>query len=153
MPFLPRIKEGEIRVLMLRDQVVNIVHKKPADTPDAFSATLFSGAQYRYDTPEQWPELVEVIRSSLPELRERLGDYDLPLIWTADFILDTDRHTGADRYVLGEINASCVGFSTHLELSDAIADEVLRLLDAESVVNKRWSAFASNNQWNHAQLV
>ena len=152
MPFLPRIKEGEIRVLMLRDQVVNIVHKKPADTPDAFSATLFSGAQYRYDTPEQWPDLVAVIRRSLPELRERLGDYDLPLIWTADFILDTD-HNGADRYVLGEINASCVGFSTHLELSDAIADEVLRLLDAESVVNKRWSAFASDNQWAYAHWV
>ena len=93
-----------------------------------------------------------VIRRSLPELRERLGDYDLPLIWTADFILDTD-HNGADRYVLGEINASCVGFSTHLELSDAIADEVLRLLDAESVVNKRWSAFASDNQWAYAHWV
>lgn len=153
MPFLPRIKEGEIRVLMLRDQVVNVVHKKPADTPDAFSATLFSGAQYRYDTPEQWPELVQLIAQSLPVLRQRLGDYDLPLIWTADFILDTDAQTGADRYVLGEINASCVGFSTHLELSEAIADEVLRLLDAESVVNKRWAAFASDNQWSRAQLV
>ena len=153
MPFLPRIKEGEIRVLMLRDQVINIVHKKPADTPDAFSATLFSGAQYRYDQPAQWPELVETIKRSLPELRERLGDYDLPLIWTADFILDTDHANGADKYILGEINASCVGFSTHLELSQSIADEVLRLLDAKSVVNKRWSAFASDNQWSHAQLV
>lgn len=46
MPFLERIVEGEIRVLMLRDNVVNIVHKKPAETKDAFSATLFSGAKY-----------------------------------------------------------------------------------------------------------
>ena len=45
MPFLERIKEGEIRVLMLRDSVVNIVHKKPAESADAFSATLFSGAK------------------------------------------------------------------------------------------------------------
>lgn len=141
MPFLPRIVEGEIRVLMLRDKVVNIVHKKPAETKDAFSATLFSGAKYRYDKPEEWPELVNKIESSLPLLRTRLGNYDLPLIWTADFILDTDKD-GKDVYILGEINASCVGFTTHLELSEDIADEVLALLDAEEAVNNKWSAFS-----------
>ncbi|MGI9527959.1 MAG: Cj0069 family protein [Weeksellaceae bacterium] len=141
MPFLERIKEGEIRVLMLRDKPVNVVHKKPADTEDAFSATLFSGAQYRYDSPEEWPDLMEIIQKSIPVLRMKLGDYDLPLIWTADFIMDTDLETQKDKYVLGEINASCVGFTTHLELSEKIAEEVLNLLDAESVVNDKWGAF------------
>ena len=142
MPFLERIVEGEIRVLMLRDNVVNIVHKKPAEAKDAFSATLFSGAKYRYDKPEQWPELVKLVKESLRTIQSRLGNYDLPLIWTADFMLDTDKKTGKDTYVLGEINASCVGFSTFLELSENIADEVLALLDAESAVNSRWAAFS-----------
>jgi hypothetical protein len=141
MPFLERIVEGEIRVLMLRDTVVNVVHKKPAQTKDAFSATLFSGAKYRYDKPEQWPDLVKSVSDSLPLIQSRLGNYDLPLIWTADFILDTNKKTGEDMYILGEINASCVGFSTFLELSDNIADEVLALLDAESAVNNKWAAF------------
>lgn len=141
MPFLERIVEGEIRVLMLRDNVVNIVHKKPANKKDAFSATLFSGAKYRYDKPEQWPELVDSVKKSLPLIQSKLGNYDLPLIWTADFILDTDKKTGKDKYILGEINASCVGFTTFLELSENIADEVLALLDAESAVNPRWAAF------------
>jgi len=141
MPFLERIKEGEIRVLMLRDSVVNIVHKKPADTKDAFSATLFSGATYRYDKPEEWEDLVKSIKKSLRTIQARLGNYDLPLIWTADFILDTDKKTEKDKYVLGEINASCVGFTTHLELSENIADEVLALLDAETAVNGKWPAF------------
>ncbi|MCG8330216.1 MAG: Cj0069 family protein [Chitinophagales bacterium] len=140
MPFLERIKEGEIRVLMLREKVVNVVHKKPVETADAFSATLFSGAKYRYDQPEQWPDLVNLISKSLRTIQSRLGNYDLPLIWTADFILDTDKK-GEDKYVLGEINASCVGFTTHLELSENIADEVLDLLDAEAAVNQRWGAF------------
>lgn len=140
MPFLERIVEGEIRVLMLRNKVVNIVHKKPADTKDAFSATLFSGAKYRYDEPEKWPELVSIVEGAVPMMQARLGNYDLPLIWTADFILDTDAE-GNDQYVLGEINASCVGFTTFLELSEDIADEVLALLDAESAVNHRWAAF------------
>ncbi|MCT4630477.1 Cj0069 family protein [Winogradskyella sp.] len=142
MPFLERIKEGEIRVLMLREKVVNIVHKKPAEGKDAFSATLFSGAKYRYDKPDQWPELVNAVEKSLPTIQKRLGNYDLPLIWTADFILDTDKKTGKDKYVLGEINASCVGFTTFLELSENIADEVLELLDAEEAVNRRWAAFS-----------
>lgn len=141
MPFLERIVEGEIRVLMLREKVVNIVHKKPAEAEDAFSATLFSGAKYRYDKPEQWPELVQKVKDSLRTIQSRLGNYDLPLIWTADFMLDTDKETGKDKYVLGEINASCVGFTTFLELSENIADEVLALLDAEEAVNNRWAAF------------
>lgn len=141
MPFLERIVEGEIRVLMLRNKVVNVVHKKPAKTKNAFSATLFSGAKYRYDKPEKWPELVKLLESMVSSIQQRLGNYDLPLIWTADFILDTDQKTGKDKYVLGEINASCVGFSTSLELAEDIADEVLALLDAESAVNNRWSAF------------
>lgn len=141
MPFLERIKEGEIRILMLRDKVMNVVHKKPSSSKDAFSASLFSGAKYRYDTPEKWPDLVQLAEGMVPIIREKLGNYDIPLIWTADFILDTDKKTGKDKYILGEINASCVGFSTHLELSDNIADEVLDLMDAESVVNNKWGAF------------
>lgn len=140
MPFLARIKEGEIRVLMLRNKAVNVVHKKPADQVDAFSATLFSGAIYRYDEPTQWPELVRLVERMVPTIQRKLGNYDLPLIWTADFILDTDEN-GNDKYILGEINASCVGFTTFLELSEDIADEVLALMDAESAVNKRWAAF------------
>ena len=42
--FLPRIKEGEIRVLMCGETPVKVVVKTPADSADAFSATLFSGS-------------------------------------------------------------------------------------------------------------
>uniref|UniRef100_UPI0030B9EE68 Cj0069 family protein n=1 Tax=Lysinibacillus fusiformis TaxID=28031 RepID=UPI0030B9EE68 len=45
MRFLQRITEGEIRLFMFRNPPIYVVHKKPADTEDAFSATLFSGAQ------------------------------------------------------------------------------------------------------------
>lgn len=141
MPFLERIKEGEIRVLMLRDKIVNIVHKKPASKKDAFSATLFSGAKYRYDSPDKWPALVKIVKKNLKSLQEGLGNYDLPLIWTVDFILDTNQDTGKDTYVLSEINASCVGFSTQLELSENIAEEIENLIEAEEIINRRWPAF------------
>ena len=124
MPFLPRIKEGEIRLLMLRDKPINVVHKKPAEDADAFSATLFSGAQYRYDSPEEWATLVHSFLAQLPEITSLLGGYDLPLIWTADFILDTDEN-GQDEYILGEMNCSCVGFTSQLELAEDVAEEIL----------------------------
>ena len=142
MPFLPRIKEGEIRVFMLRREPKNIVHKKPADTADAFSATLFSGAKYKDEPPENWPELVNLVKSNLNMIIEKLGGYDIPLIWTLDFILDTDKETGEDKYILGEINASCVGFTTNLALSEQVADEVIRLMEADSIINEKWPAFS-----------
>lgn len=128
MTFLPRIIEGEIRLLMLHDTPVNVVHKKPAQGGDNFSATLFSGAQYRYDSPEEWSELVESFLEQLPSIKKKLGDYELPLIWTADFILDNNED-GSDKYILGEINCSCVGFTSQLELADNVADTIIKIIN------------------------
>lgn len=132
MPFLPRIKEGEIRLLMLKDQPINVVHKKPHDSEDAFSATLFSGAQYRYDQPKDWDELVQSFLQQLPEITAMLGGYDLPLIWTADFILDTNSD-GTDKYILGEMNCSCVGFTSQLELATNVADTIIEIIAEHKV--------------------
>jgi len=81
-----------------------------------------------------------MVKDNLNVVIERLGGYDIPLIWTLDFILDFDEN-GMDKYVLGEINASCVGFSTHLSLSEQIADEVIRLMEADNLINQKWPAF------------
>ena len=129
MRFMPRIKEGEIRILMVGSEPIFVVHKKPADAEDAFSATLFSGAQYTYDSPEKWSELVNLFVEAIPEINDKLGESEVPLIWTADFMLDWDEN-GADKYVLGEINCSCVGFTSHLDMGiqDKVADEIIRVV-------------------------
>ncbi len=57
IPFLERIKEGEIRLLIFRERVLNVTHKKPPET-----------------------------KHSVPLIQSRLGNYDLTLIWTAGFI-------------------------------------------------------------------
>ncbi len=126
MPFMPRIKEGEIRILLVGNTPIFVVHKKPAEAEDAFSATLFSGAKYRYDKPEKWDELVNLFLNTLPEITNKLGGYDLPLIWTADFMLD-DAEDGGDKYVLGEMNCSCVGFTSHLDqgIQEIVAEKII----------------------------
>ena len=136
MRFLPRIKEGEIRILMVGAEPIFVVHKKPAEGEDSFSATLFSGAKYTYDTPEQWDELVTGFLDELPTVCGTLGRDDIPLIWTADFILDTDDQ-GQDRYILGEINCSCVGFTSHLEegIQAKVAREIIRSIKVRNEID------------------
>ncbi len=128
MRFMPRIVEGEIRILMVGSDPVFIVHKKPAEGGENFSATLFSGAKYTYDKPEAWPELMEMFAKARPVIAEKLGEgNDVPLIWTADFMLD-DAPDGGDTYVLGEINNSCVGFTSELDMGiqEKVAAEAIR---------------------------
>ncbi len=127
MRFLPRIKEGEIRILMVGAHPIFVVHKKPAENADAFSATLFSGAKYRYDDPKDWETLVNFFLAKLPSIKDTLKEKEVPLIWTADFILDWDENKN-DKYILGEINCSCVGFTSHLDrgIQEVIAQEAIR---------------------------
>lgn len=133
MPFMPRIKEGEVRILLVGSEPIFVVHKKPAEEEEAFSATLFSGATYTYDEPEAWSSLIKTFQSALPTISKKLGGLEVPLIWTADFMLDWDED-GNDAYVLGEINCSCVGFTSHLDkgIQDKIADEVIRRIEAKA---------------------
>lgn len=130
MRFMPRIVEGEIRILLVGAEPVFIVHKKPAEGGDNFSATLFSGAQYQYGRPEEWPELVEMFAQVRPVIAEKLGGDNIPLIWTADFMLDTAAD-GSDTYVLGEINASCVGFTSELNMGiqEKVAHEAIERVE------------------------
>lgn len=127
MRFLPRITEGEIRILMVGNKPIFVVHKKPADQADAFSATIGSGAHYTYFTPDAYPELVSKFVDAIPLISERLGKIkEPPILWTGDFMLDND-DAGNDSYVLGEINCSCVGFFSHLDMGiqEQIAEEVI----------------------------
>ncbi|QCB27815.1 hypothetical protein CENDO_02585 [Corynebacterium endometrii] len=132
MRFMPRIVEGEIRILMVGNNPVFIVHKKPAEGGDNFSATLFSGAKYTYDKPEAWPELLEMFDEARPVIASKLGDTDnVPLIWTADFML-ADGENGEDTYVLGEINCSCVGFTSELDMGiqEKVAEVAIERVEA-----------------------
>lgn len=129
MRFLRRIKEGEIRILMVADHPIFVVHKKPAEGDDAFSATLFSGAKYTYDSPEKWPKLIDVFLRSLPEIKKTFNLKHLPILWTSDFILD-DAYDDDEHFVLGEMNCSCVGFTSHLDLGiqETVAESIIDAL-------------------------
>ena len=132
MAFLHRITEGEIRILLVGKTPVFVVHKVPAQTEDAFSATLFSGATYTYDSPEKWQGMIDFFIPQIPAINDILDVDVTPLIWTADFMLD-DGPDGKDIYVLGEINCSCVGFTSELDMGiqDKVAEEIIETVKSK----------------------
>lgn len=78
--------------------------------------------------------------NKLPIIKDILKENVTPLIWTADFILDNDAN-GKDAYALGEINCSCVGFSTHLDvgIQEKMAKEAIRQATAKKITDKKKS--------------
>jgi len=111
---LPRIVEGEVRMLMVKDTLFKIIHK----IPDGGMSAVGGIAKYAFFEPGA-PEFAgleqKFINEDLPKLKKALDieDQPLPLLWTSDFIpKDAEDGTpGVTEYVVGEFNCSCVGIS------------------------------------------
>merc|ERR1711937_731819 len=84
---LPRIVEGEVRMLMVKDTLFMIVHK----IPDGGMSAVGGIARYAFYNPGD-PKFADLEKKFLGEdvakLRPAMGlaDQPLPLLWTADFI-------------------------------------------------------------------
>lgn len=143
MPFLPRIAEGEIRLILSGRRVVYVVEKMPKgaanhtsksdqDTPDknkmeTFSANLGSGAKHVWHLPEEFPQVVQPFSTELEELLARMGLRNPPPLWTADFIRAGPKDE--TRFVLSEINANCVGFKSFPHLAHDFVSSVATTLN------------------------
>jgi len=122
--FLPRIVEGEVRVLMIGPNIVELVHKIPK--AGGVSATLQSGAIYTKHTPDapKFASLVANFKQDLPKIMAAFGleGQPLPLLWTADYIFGELDADGNDTFYVGEFNCSCVGITQQLELATLVGE-------------------------------
>lgn len=126
--FLPRIVEGEVRCLVVGEELVALVHKKPAE--GGLSATLQSGAvytSYGADAPE-FKNLVDAFRADLPAVMSSFGvsDQELPLLWTADFLYGDKDENGKDTFHVGEFNCACVGITQQLQLASLVGKTAVK---------------------------
>jgi hypothetical protein len=109
---LPRISEGEVRMLMVGPNLQMMVHKKPEG--GGLSAVGGNSA-YTFYKPGD-PHLAELeekfVKHDIPQLKKALEieNDPLPILWTGDFI-PADAEGGKTQYILGEFNCSCVGIS------------------------------------------
>ncbi|KOO34116.1 hypothetical protein Ctob_008697 [Chrysochromulina tobinii] len=120
---LPRIDEGEVRILMAGDTCQMAIHKKPMG--GGLSA-VGGNSEYTYYRPTdaKYQGLVQKLYADIPKLLPSLGleGEPLPLLWTCDYIpknpdnwpkgpYDRSCPDAETEYTVGEFNCSCVGIS------------------------------------------
>ncbi|KAJ8598720.1 hypothetical protein CTAYLR_010228 [Chrysophaeum taylorii] len=111
---LPRISEGEVRVLMTGDVCQMIIHKKP----EGGLSAVGGNSAYTYYEPTH-PKYADLLAKLIYDIDHGLmealglGGEPLPLLWTCDYIPKDaeDGSPGVTEYVVGEFNCSCVGVS------------------------------------------
>jgi hypothetical protein len=110
---LPRIVEGEVRMLMVKDTLFQIIHKKPAEGGMSAVGGISSYTFYEPNDPKYADLKKKFVDTDIPQLLKALGleDQPLPLLWTGDFIPLDGEAPGSTEYVVGEFNCSCVGIS------------------------------------------
>jgi len=124
---LPRISEGEIRLVFVKDELFEIIHKKPVGENGRSAVAWNNLTTFYAPNDPLFKDLTEnFVKNDLQRIAKELNlAYNaLPLLWTADFIpMDaTDNDDNDDdennindnnntRYILGEFNCSCVGLT------------------------------------------
>jgi len=116
---LPRIDEGEVRVLMAGDTCQMAIHKKPLEGLSAVGGN--SAYTYYKPSDAKYKGLIDILYADIPTLLPamELAGEALPLLWTADYIPKnpegwSKKENASDaetEYVVGEFNCSCVGIS------------------------------------------
>jgi hypothetical protein len=107
-PFQPRLGEGMIRCYLVHDKVAGF------STQITLSKTDFAMAREKTmyaEDERRFANLRTKMESDwVPRLKLLLGlnSDSLPAIWDADFMYGPKDYSGADSYVLGEINVSAV---------------------------------------------
>jgi hypothetical protein len=134
--FQPRLPDGMIRCYMSGAKVAGFGHQRikalvppPAQGPDSPEAQPGPRIMHGSDAPS-----FQALRRSMedewtPQLMATLGipEASLPVIWDADFLYGPRDASGADSYVLCEINVSSC-FAIPDEAPAAIARTVLQRL-------------------------
>jgi hypothetical protein len=110
--FQPRVAEGMVRCYMSGNTLVGFARQYPAIGVAAGETFGLPAAKTMFgpEAPEFRSLRNRLEQEWTPQMRQvlDLGDADLPALWDADFLFGAKTESGADSFVLCEINASCV---------------------------------------------
>ena len=131
-PFQPRLPDGMIRCYMGADRVAGFGHQyikaliqPPPEGPDSPAAQPGPRIMHGPDAAPFQPLRAKMETEWVPQMMQVLGiEGALPMIWDADFLYGPRDASGADSYVLCEINVSSC-FAIPDEAPAAIAKLVL----------------------------
>ena len=129
-PFQERLGDGMIRCYMAGDRVAGFAHQYPKGLLPPSSVRPHTEKRMSAPDAEPFRRLRGLMEDEwTPQMMAALGlrADELPIIWDADFLYGPKTATGADTYVLCEINVSSV-FAIPNEAPAAIARLVAQRL-------------------------
>ena len=85
MRYLPRMREGEIKFFMVGEEPLYALVRVPIG--EGISVNSWS-CKASFDHPSKWPQLVKIIKDSFEVFKKTAEQEELPLLWTADYLLD-----------------------------------------------------------------
>ncbi|HRQ40847.1 MAG TPA: Cj0069 family protein [Chloroflexota bacterium] len=112
-----RLTDGMIRCYLVQDQVagfghqaINALFPAPPGAPPSDAPQPGPRLYYPPTKPEFQPLKYKLEQEWLPAMQKLLSidTHRLPILWDCDFLLGPQEETGADSYVLCEINVSSV---------------------------------------------
>ena len=131
-PFQARLPDGMVRCYMVADKVVGFGHQlikalipPPPEGPDSPAAQPGPRNMHPASAPPFQTLRRKMETEWTPQMMQQLGidAASLPVIWDADFLYGPRDASGADSYVLCEINVSCV-----FAFPDEAPSEIARLV-------------------------
>lgn len=144
-PFQPRLRDGMIRCYLSEDKVAGFAHQHPhglMDMTDPHPDASLGKVMFPADEPRFQRLKAKMEAEWIPQLMTclQIAKRDMPVIWDADFLYGPADDTGADTYVLCEINVSSV-FAIPDPAAAAIAQCVAtRLSDAPESFRRKHKA-------------
>ena len=112
-PYQERLGEGLIRCYFVHDEIVGFTHQHPKGllprSPETDTEAPVRPPMEDASTPK-YSSLRMKAQEWIPQMKDVLGidTHALPVIWDADFLFGPKDASGADTYVLCEINVSAV---------------------------------------------
>ncbi len=110
--FQERLADGMVRCYLSHDQVVGFCHQWPRGllSADHLGNALAKSAMVGPDAPAYHGLRDRMQREWVPQMTDILGiqRHSLPVIWDADILYGPKSASGADTFVLCEINVSAV---------------------------------------------
>jgi hypothetical protein len=110
--FQERLADGMVRCYLSHDQVVGFCHQWPRGllSADHLGNALAKSAMVGPDAPAYHGLRDRMQTEWVPQMTDILGieRHSLPVIWDADFLYGPKAASGADTFVLCEINVSAV---------------------------------------------
>ncbi|MFI5046196.1 MAG: hypothetical protein ACHQIG_03955, partial [Acidimicrobiia bacterium] len=140
--FAVRLPEGMIRAYLVGDRVVGFARQQPAvpaadrEVPPPDQVLGLPAAKTMYGPTEPEFEILKdrLEREWVPAMLSLVGleKAALPLLWDADFLYGPKTATGADTYILCEINVSSVSPFPDNAVGELAAAVITRLRPTRS---------------------